>query len=161
MNATGAHLGGILCGVDGSAHARHAASAALALADRLGTRLTLVHVAPIRTLVRVASLPADHAPSDYAHSTEVAEAQAEEAFASLSSEVSRAEVDRDVRLGDPATVLAELAEERGTEIIVVGSRGRGAWRSAALGSVSTELARLAPCPVLIVPEHTLVELRTG
>src|SRR5215217_391880 len=36
----------IVCGVDGSEQARHAASAALRLADRLGARLMLVHVTP-------------------------------------------------------------------------------------------------------------------
>jgi nucleotide-binding universal stress UspA family protein len=151
MTAAGVQLAEVLCGVDGSPHADHAASAALALADRLGVRLTLVHVAPTRTLLPVASLPADVDPSAYARSLEAAEAQAKEAFDSISPEGSRADVGHEVRLGEPATVLAELAEERRAELIVVGSRGRGAWRSAAMGSVSAELVRLAPCPVMIVP----------
>jgi nucleotide-binding universal stress UspA family protein len=151
---------GILCGVDGSAHARHAASAALGMAERLGARLTLVHVAPTRTLVPVASLPADVDPA-YECSTEVAETQTEVAFDSLSPEVSRAVVDREVRLGEPATVLAELAVERGAQLIVVGSRGRGAWRSAAMGSVSAELVRLASCPVMIVPENAQAKPQTA
>ena len=46
MTAAGVRLAEVLCGVDGSPHAHHAASAALALAERLGVRLTLVHVAP-------------------------------------------------------------------------------------------------------------------
>ena len=46
----------IVCGVDGSEQARHAASAALRLAERLGAPLTLVHVT--RTVVPVDSLPA-------------------------------------------------------------------------------------------------------
>ena len=151
----------ILCGVDGSAHARHAASAALAMAERLGARLTVVHVAPTRTLVSVASLPADVDPRAYERSTEVAETQAEAAYDTLAPEVSRAVVDREVRLGEPATVLAELAEERGAELIVVGSRGRGAWRSAAMGSVSAELVRLASCPVMIVPENAPAKPQTA
>ena len=151
MTAARAQLAAVLCGVDGSLHAGHAASVALALADRLGMRLTLVHVAPTRTLLPVASLPADVDPSAYARSLEVADVQAKEAFDSLSPEVSRADVDHEVRLGEPATVLAELAEQRRAELVVVGSRGRGAWRSAAMGSVSAELVRLAPCPVVIVP----------
>ena len=70
-------------------------------------------------------------------------------------------VDREVSLGEPATVLAELAEERGAELIVVGSRGRGAWRSAAMGSVSAELVRLASCPVMIVPENARAKPQTA
>jgi nucleotide-binding universal stress UspA family protein len=103
--------GGIVCGVDGSAHARLAAKAALSLADRLGMRLTLVHVAPVRTLLPVASFPADVDPSAYPRSVEVAEVQAAESFGSLSSELNRPDVARAVRLGEPATVLAELAAE--------------------------------------------------
>ena len=68
---------------------------------------------------------------------------------------------REVRLGQPAVVLAEVAADCDAEPIVVGSRGRGAWRSAALGSVSSEVARRAPCPVMIVPEHAAGEARTA
>ena len=35
--------------------------------------------------------------------------------------------------------------------IVVGSRGRGTWQAAALGSVSGELAATSPVPVVVVP----------
>jgi nucleotide-binding universal stress UspA family protein len=147
--------GGIVCGVDGSAHARLAAKAALSFADRLGMPLTLVHVAPVRTVLSVASLPPDADPSAYPRSVEVAEAQAAESFGSLSPEFDRADVARELRLGEPATVLAELAAENAAEFIVVGSRGRGVWRSAALGSVSAELIRLAYCPVMVVPDLAL------
>ena len=51
--------------------------------------------------------------------------------------------------GHPATVLVEQARE--AEILVVGSRGRGAARSLLLGSVSQSLAHHAPCPLVIVP----------
>jgi nucleotide-binding universal stress UspA family protein len=36
-------------------------------------------------------------------------------------------------------------------MIVVGSRGRGAFKAAFLGSVSTSLIGIARCPVLVVP----------
>jgi nucleotide-binding universal stress UspA family protein len=59
----------------------------------------------------------------------------------------------DVRLveGSPARAIMETAERDGAELVVVGSRGRGSLRSAALGSVSRELAARALCPVVIVP----------
>jgi nucleotide-binding universal stress UspA family protein len=37
-------------------------------------------------------------------------------------------------------------------MIVVGSRGRGAFRAAFLGSVSSDLIGVARCPVLVVPK---------
>ena len=54
----------IVCGVDGSEQARHAASAALRLAERLGAQLTLVHVTPTGAWLR-RQLPhgVDPAPS--------------------------------------------------------------------------------------------------
>jgi nucleotide-binding universal stress UspA family protein len=147
----------IVCGVDGSAQAREAAISALHLAGRLGARLMLVHVTPTQTLLPVDSVPAAADPRDYVTSTELAYSEAEEAFDSLPPEVTSADAGREVRLGRPAVVLAEVAAEHDAEIIVVGSRGRGAWRSAVLGSVSAEVARLAPCPVMIVPERAAIE----
>jgi hypothetical protein len=38
-----------------------------------------------------------------------------------------------------------------TAFIVVGTRGRGAFTSALLGSVSNEIVRAARCPVVVVP----------
>jgi nucleotide-binding universal stress UspA family protein len=151
----------IVCGVDGSEQSRHAASAALRLANRLGARLTLVHVTPIRTVTPVDSFPLGVDPSAYPRSTELAFSEAEAAFDALPSDVTSASTEREVRLGQPAVVLAEVAADCDAVMIVVGSRGRGAWRSAVLGSVSAEVARLAPCPVMIVPERAEVESGTS
>jgi nucleotide-binding universal stress UspA family protein len=56
-----------------------------------------------------------------------------------------------VLIGYPAERLADLADEEGAQMIVVGSRGRGAFKAAFLGSVSTTLIGVARCPVLVVP----------
>jgi nucleotide-binding universal stress UspA family protein len=61
------------------------------------------------------------------------------------------EAERRVVHGDPAERLAEIADDVDAELIVVGSRGRGAFKSAFLGSVSNSLVGIARCPVLIVP----------
>jgi universal stress protein E len=53
--------------------------------------------------------------------------------------------------GPPAREIARLAEEDGTELLVVGTHGRGMVGRALVGSVGSELARAAPCPVLLVP----------
>ncbi|SDN07776.1 universal stress protein [Streptomyces wuyuanensis] len=54
--------------------------------------------------------------------------------------------------GDPAEVLLDAAE--GAEALVVGSRGRGGFRRALLGSVSHQCAIHATCPVVIVRPET-------
>jgi nucleotide-binding universal stress UspA family protein len=45
--------------------------------------------------------------------------------------------------------LAELADDLDAELIVVGSRGQRPHQAALVGSVSSELLGLAPCPVLV------------
>jgi nucleotide-binding universal stress UspA family protein len=51
--------------------------------------------------------------------------------------------------GPPVQVLLDASGD-GAELLVVGSRGVGAVRTALLGSVSVDCAQLARCPVAIV-----------
>ena len=51
--------------------------------------------------------------------------------------------------GIPAEVLVRMAAD--ADLIVVGSRGSGGFARLALGSVSSQAAHHAPCPVVIVP----------
>ncbi|MFF5014994.1 universal stress protein [Streptomyces sp. NPDC001165] len=50
--------------------------------------------------------------------------------------------------GNPADVLLRAAE--GAEVLVVGSRGRGGFARALLGSVGQHVSQHANCPVVIV-----------
>lgn len=52
--------------------------------------------------------------------------------------------------GDPGVVILEAAKEAGADLIVVGTRGRGAAARALLGSVSTKVVHDAHCDVLVV-----------
>jgi nucleotide-binding universal stress UspA family protein len=70
-----------------------------------------------------------------------------------------ADAKRRIAVGVPAERLADLADEEEAELIVVGSRGRGAFKSAFLGSVSNSLVGVARCPVLIVPRGETEESR--
>ena len=53
-----------------------------------------------------------------------------------------------VEEGHPADRLVALASERDASFIVVGNHGP---RSSLLGSISADVARRAPCPVVVVP----------
>jgi nucleotide-binding universal stress UspA family protein len=53
-----------------------------------------------------------------------------------------------VQEGHPAFVLTEAG--KGAELLVVGSRGHGAFAGMLLGSVSEYCAAHAPCPVVVV-----------
>jgi nucleotide-binding universal stress UspA family protein len=56
-----------------------------------------------------------------------------------------------LRAGEPAAELLEAARELDAELLVVGSRGLREIGSALLGSVSCDLMREGPCPVVVVP----------
>ena len=61
-----------------------------------------------------------------------------------------ATVETYVERGAPGAVLCERAQALGADVVVVGSRGRGAIRRVLLGSVSSHVVHNAPCPVLVV-----------
>lgn len=54
-------------------------------------------------------------------------------------------------LGDPVVHICAVAAERHVDLIVVGDNHKSGWRRLLEGSVTGEVQRRAPCPVLIVP----------
>jgi nucleotide-binding universal stress UspA family protein len=143
----------IVCGVDGSADARAALQVAAGLAERLQLRLVVAHVAEPAYIPYAAAAPLGGPAGRYAVMEE-AEAQEENAARLLEEVVATSGVvdtERRAALGVPAERLADLADEEDAELIGGGSRGRGAFKAAFLGSVSSSLVGVARCPVLIVP----------
>jgi nucleotide-binding universal stress UspA family protein len=61
---------------------------------------------------------------------------------------SSVKVAADVVEGHPAEVLVDAADH--AELLVVGSRGHGAFKGMFLGSVSTHCVSHAACPVVVV-----------
>jgi len=56
-----------------------------------------------------------------------------------------------VREGAPARVILDVADQENASLIVLGTRGPSSTAELLLGSVSTEVLRLARCPVMAVP----------
>lgn len=71
--------------------------------------------------------------------------------ASVDRWVDRTEHEMRVLVGSAAPAILEEAAEVAATLIVVGARGRGALKSALLGSVSRDVAAGADCPVVVVP----------
>jgi nucleotide-binding universal stress UspA family protein len=143
----------IVCGVDGSADAQAALQVAVGLAKRLELRLVVAHVAEPAYIPYAAAAPFGGMAGRHAVMEEMW-TQEENAERLLEEVVAAADlVDAESRasVGVPAERLADLADEEKAELIVVGSRGRGAFKAAFLGSVSSSLVGVARCPVLIVP----------
>jgi nucleotide-binding universal stress UspA family protein len=135
-------VGSIICGVDGSESAEAAARVARSLSGKLGLRLVFVRVV------------------DEGSSHEQVDAIAErlERLTSATRDVDSS-AQWLVEVGHPADRLVAAAADANASMIVVGSRGA---RSSLLGSVSADVSRRAPCPVVVVPpgaEHGLNERR--
>ena len=110
-----------------------------------------------------------HEPADYIGSiyyqdmVDQAAARARELIERMPTEIGgleRVEWYPEVLAGRSAQAIAEVAETRGANQIVVGSRGHGRGR-ALLGSVSHELIHLAGCPVTVIPERAVERAAAG
>ncbi len=137
----------VIAGVDRDNRPDRVTRDAVALAQTLGSTLTLVHVASsaptTAVLARTAEACAVDPPS---RSEEVGwlAPLAEEARA------SGVDVQTVVREGDVVRELLRAAGEADPCFVVVGgSRRRGAVASAALGSVSSALLASGACPILL------------
>jgi nucleotide-binding universal stress UspA family protein len=144
----------IVCGVDGSPDSRAALSVAARLAEDLGARLVLTTVVeyPQPSYASVGAFSAGAAATMPLAEVQAEQVRAGERLLDEMAEEARVEAaDRRVVSGFAADRLADLADEEDAQLIVVGSRGRGALKAAFLGSVSTSLIGVARRPVLVVP----------
>jgi nucleotide-binding universal stress UspA family protein len=142
-------FGSILVGTDGSDAAGVAVAHAVTMAVALGARLQIVSAyepVPERGL-RVARV---HVPSDVQVNLR------DEVIAMLDAARKDAEaagvarVETFARLGDAADAILDVAEEQGSDLIVVGNKGMTGATRFLLGSVPNKVSHHAPCSVLIV-----------
>ena len=147
--------GAIVCGVDGSADSRAALGVAARLAERLDATLVLAHVAEfalvpyaaVGGISAAAITPQPMTPARLDDQMQVGARLLEQ----VAADQGLGDAELRVVVGIPAERLADLADDEGAELIVVGSRGRGRFKATFLGSVSNSLVGIARCPVLIVP----------
>ncbi len=64
-------------------------------------------------------------------------------------------------LGYPPHAIVALAEEHGVGIIVMGTRGQGLFYTGFSGSVSSDVVRLSPVPILLMPSSRLPDAASG
>jgi nucleotide-binding universal stress UspA family protein len=146
----------VVVGVDGSPGARAALRAAFLEAVRRGASLEVVAAYP-EVLVWTGGIPLDVPDVDAVRrdTRDRALTFLDEVRTELLAEEAAGVAELPVQLavtgGPAAVVLGSQAE--GAALLVVGSRGRGALRSALLGSVALHCVAHAPCPVSVVHGH--------
>jgi nucleotide-binding universal stress UspA family protein len=79
-----------------------------------------------------------------------AEQIANDAVATVQKRNPSPQVDASTVAGQPADALLEQAA--GADLIVVGRRGLGGFKSLLLGSVSQQVVHHAACPVVVVQQ---------
>ncbi len=126
-----------LVGYDGSEPAQRALSVAAELARRSGD----VDVGVVHVLAPPGEQGVDHEAEQDALLAEARKLVGERGRSAATLR----------RRGNPARELIDAARKIEADLVVLGSRGRGALSSAVLGSVSSEVAAAAGCPVVVVP----------
>lgn len=133
----------VLVGYDGSDGAQGALRVGAALAADLG--------ADLRVLV-VARPPAHAETAEELEQAEAAERESLSLGLAAPGQPSPVGADLDVRVvfaDDPASALAEHAQEHGFDLVVVGRHGREQGMHRGIGHSLDELLRRAGFPVLV------------
>ena len=142
--------GSIVVGTDGSETAAEAVRQAIALALATGAKLEIVSAyepAP-RTLLREGARRVPVDPQWTLNQREDVEATL--ASAAEQARAAGASCDVHVLRGDPADAILDVAEEQGSDLIVVGNKGMTGAKRFLLGSVPNKVSHHAPCSVLII-----------
>jgi nucleotide-binding universal stress UspA family protein len=136
--------GTLVCAVGDGAENDEAVVQAAEISERLGLRLVLAHVAD--------GLAALGDGDDESVTLKADRAAAERRLEQLARDHALGETaERRVGVGDPATLLGQIASEEAADVIVVGARTRGWGRRGIESPLADELETETPVPVLIAP----------
>jgi nucleotide-binding universal stress UspA family protein len=159
MPATTSHHG-ILVGVDGSPDSDAAVRWAVTEALMRGLPLSIVHViSPIAGHWRGVGMSGAVLPEDLGQwLEEEGQLLAEDAVGIAREAAGGVALQIRTELPSAAVVPTLIDLSKQSQMVVVGSSGKGALRRALLGSVSTGLIHHAHCPIAVVhgaisPEH--------
>lgn len=134
----------ILLAVDGSDHSVRAAKEAIKVAaSNKDAKVTIVYVADY-----------DNSKNEVLHSGSSMELdlQRRKKIQPIEEVIAEGKVIYGVEIlhGTPGPAIVEFANEKGFDILIIGSRGLNSLQEMVLGSVSHKVVKRANCPVLIV-----------
>jgi nucleotide-binding universal stress UspA family protein len=142
----------IVVGVDGSGGSEDALRFGFERASRTGAGLSVIYGWRSQAALAMGmggTVPfGAMVPVDVAEESAGAEVLLAESVAGLAEKYPDVEVHREAIPVPAARALADASQS--AAMVVVGSRGRGAWAGLLLGSVSQAVLQHAECPVAIV-----------
>jgi nucleotide-binding universal stress UspA family protein len=144
---------GIIVGVDGSEHSRHALEWAI--------REAAVRHAPLTVLTVQQAVAGswggpvlDPGDQDLAEKArEVAQEETDRTLEKINPELRPSSVSVRAVNGLPAEALLEAAAD--ADMLIVGCRGTGGFKRLPMGSVSTQVTHHAHCPVVVIPDESV------
>ena len=140
-------MSGIFVGIDGSTHSQTALDWAMREAGIRHAPLTVITVHEVAASGWGGSLefPADEIMRE--EEKKAVQETVDKAAAQL-GDAAPTEITVQALMGSQAPLLIEASEA--ADLLVVGSRGSGGFARLLLGSVSTQVAEHAQCPVTII-----------
>jgi len=138
-------LRNILLATDGSAYSEGAIKEALYLAKACDSRLAVIYILEVNPEFETEGLKF----------VEKMELDAREHLERVKKDAAKENVELEVivrRTDEPYKAIVEEAEKRGTDVIVMGRRGRTGLKKILMGSVTTKVIGHSPCNILIVPK---------
>jgi nucleotide-binding universal stress UspA family protein len=143
-------MSGIIVGVDGSGHSLRALEWAMKEAAMRQSALTVLTVDPVALSAWTgAPIRSQADESAQEHAEQAARHAADEAAGRLTGEARPRSVTVRAVSGTAAAELINASQS--ADLVVVGSRGAGGFARLVLGSVSSQVAHHAHCPVVIIP----------
>jgi universal stress protein A len=139
-------LKSILVPIDFSECSEKALIYARGMARQFGARIVLLHV------VELSYSYADMAVFDYGSIEKDLRIAAEARLRNLAKGIEKdgTAAAIEIRLGRPASAVAETAQQLGTDLIIISTHGYTGLKHVLLGSTAETIVRHAPCPVLVV-----------
>jgi len=141
----------ILVAIDGSPQSDKAAEEAVRLAAQSGKLRGHLYAVLVLPSTKAPSFT-DFFPSKPPTEESNWQEKRDRLFYVVEKSASEADVPLEslVLYGDPPEELIHFAREKGCDVIVIGSSGKGVVKRTLLGSVSTRVALHAHCSVYIV-----------
>jgi nucleotide-binding universal stress UspA family protein len=133
----------IVVGYDESPAAKRALERAIELAQAFGSQVIVTSVAPVAVSPGRSEGAVDATDTPGEHQEELQAVRDQLAAAGVSAVLVPA-------IGDPANTITELADQRGADLIVVGTRELGVVQRLLGQSVSEGVVHKADCDVLLV-----------